>query len=119
MRLLLEHSLPFNLEYSFYETSKRRTLYKSYFKFGVVTLTRSIINTPVLLTTRKALSTPENPLAEDPNTRAREIEPFRKLLCSMYTRPYVIKDVIELLTITDLADYYCCDYPKKHLCEIC
>jgi len=33
----------------------------------------------------------------------------------MYTRPYVINDVIELLTITDLADYYCCDYPKTHL----
>ncbi|PMD62646.1 uncharacterized protein K444DRAFT_524777, partial [Hyaloscypha bicolor E] len=39
--------------------------------------------------------------------QAREIEPFRKLLCSMYTRPYVINDVVELLTLVRLADYYC------------
>ena len=47
MRFLLEHSLPFNLECYFYETSKRKTLYKSYFRFEVETHTRSTINTAV------------------------------------------------------------------------
>jgi hypothetical protein len=57
-----------------------------------------------LLTTRNAPSPFDKILAEKPKARARQIEPFHKLICSMYTRPYVIKDVIELLTITDLAD---------------
>lgn len=35
-----------------------------------------------------------------------EIEAFRKLLCAIYVRPYVIEDVSELLTIVRQADYY-------------
>ncbi|TGO50540.1 hypothetical protein BCON_0181g00070 [Botryotinia convoluta] len=36
-----------------------------------------------------------------------EIEGFRQLLCAMYSRPYTIKDVEELSTLTRIADFYC------------
>jgi hypothetical protein len=49
----------------------------------------------------------EKSLADLPKAQARVVEPFRKLICSMYTRPYVIKDVVELLELIRLADYYC------------
>ncbi|KAH8795468.1 hypothetical protein BGZ57DRAFT_865733 [Hyaloscypha finlandica] len=52
-------------------------------------------------------SSSEKSFAEYPEAQAKEIEPFRKLLCSMYTRPYMINDVVELLTIVRIADYYC------------
>ncbi|TGO37559.1 hypothetical protein BHYA_0094g00220 [Botrytis hyacinthi] len=36
-----------------------------------------------------------------------EVEGFRQLLCAMYSRPYRIKNVEELSTLTRIADFYC------------
>lgn len=36
-----------------------------------------------------------------------EVEGFRQLLCAMYSRPYTIKSVEELSTLTQIADFYC------------
>ncbi|KAF7945862.1 uncharacterized protein EAE97_004900 [Botrytis byssoidea] len=36
-----------------------------------------------------------------------EVEGFRQLLCAMYSRPYTIKSVEELSTLTRIADFYC------------
>lgn len=36
-----------------------------------------------------------------------EKEPFRKLLCAMYNRPYQIKNTGELKILANLADFYC------------
>lgn len=35
----------------------------------------------------------------------------------MYTRPYVIEDVTDLLTIIHLADYYCCEFWPRTIVE--
>ncbi|KAE9371385.1 hypothetical protein N431DRAFT_545647 [Stipitochalara longipes BDJ] len=55
----------------------------------------------------KATGPSEKSLNEYPRAQAKNVEPFRKLLCSMYTRTYRIENVNELLAIIRLADYYC------------